>query len=73
MSQHSEPGRPSRGASRGGSRLDEALRRHAGRRRERLQAEIRRNRAGGHTVPTWVLALILVLLVGGWLYFVFTA
>ncbi len=36
------------------------------RRRERIRAEIERNRRGGHTVPTWVLALILVAFVAAW-------
>jgi hypothetical protein len=36
------------------------------RRRDRYVAEIRRNREGGHRVPTWVLVLILVAMVGGW-------
>ena len=45
----------------------------AQRRRQKMAAEIQRNRQGGHTVPTWVLALLLVVLVGGWLLLVFTA
>ncbi|HEY2947665.1 MAG TPA: hypothetical protein VGJ53_04585 [Micromonosporaceae bacterium] len=36
------------------------------RRREKVVAEIQRNRRGEYRVPTWVLALALVLLVGGW-------
>lgn len=36
------------------------------RRRERIRAEIERNRRGGHKVPTWVLALILVGFVALW-------
>jgi hypothetical protein len=35
------------------------------RRRDRIVAEIERNRRGENKFPTWVLALILVLLVGG--------
>ncbi|HEY3009123.1 MAG TPA: hypothetical protein VGJ63_13815 [Micromonosporaceae bacterium] len=35
-------------------------------RRENVVAEIQRNRRGEYRVPTWVLALTLVLLVGGW-------
>ncbi|WP_212829309.1 hypothetical protein [Catellatospora sp. TT07R-123] len=31
------------------------------RRRERIYQEIQRNRRGEYTVPTWVLALLLVL------------
>jgi hypothetical protein len=37
------------------------------RRRERIRAEIRRNRAGGHRIPTWVLAAVLGLFLLGWL------
>jgi hypothetical protein len=41
------------------------------RRRERIRAEIERNRQGGHKVPTWVLVLILVVFVAGWAALVF--
>ncbi len=41
------------------------LRDHWNLRRERIAAEIARNRQGDYTVPTWVLALILAVLVGG--------
>ena len=37
------------------------------RRREKIRAEIERNRRGEYTVPTWVLALALAAIVGGWL------
>ncbi|MDI6100127.1 hypothetical protein QLQ12_16105 [Actinoplanes sp. NEAU-A12] len=40
------------------------------RRRERVYRQIERDRAGGHKIPTWVLALILVLFLGGWLYLI---
>ena len=40
------------------------------RRRARIRAEIQRNRAGGHKVPTWVLATILGLILLGWLYLI---
>jgi hypothetical protein len=36
------------------------------RRRERIVAEIERNRQGGHKVPTWVLVVILVAIVAAW-------
>jgi hypothetical protein len=39
----------------------------AQRRREKIVNEIARNRRGEYSVPTWVLVLALVLLVGGWL------
>lgn len=36
------------------------------RRREKIIAEIERNRRGEYTVPTWVLVVALLLIVGGW-------
>jgi hypothetical protein len=45
----------------------------AQRRRQKMAAEIQRNRQGGHRVPTWALALLLIVLVGGWLLLVLTA
>jgi hypothetical protein len=36
------------------------------RRRDKIAAEIERNRRGEYTVPTWVLALLLVAVVAGW-------
>ena len=43
------------------------------RRVKRIRDEIERNRAGGHKVPTWVLALLLLLVVGAWFVLVTTA
>ncbi|MFJ8578106.1 hypothetical protein [Micromonospora sp. NPDC093277] len=43
------------------------------RRREKIRAEIEQNRRGEHKVPTWVLAAILVLIVGAWLALIFLA
>ncbi|WP_089157905.1 hypothetical protein [Micromonospora sp. NBS 11-29] len=43
------------------------------RRREKIRAEVERNRRGEHRVPTWVLAVVLVVIVVGWLSFVFLA
>jgi hypothetical protein len=40
------------------------------RRRERIRAEIRRNREGGHKIPTWVLAAVLGLFVAGWIWLI---
>jgi hypothetical protein len=37
------------------------------RRRQKIRDEIERNRRGEYRVPTWVLALALVLLIAGWL------
>jgi hypothetical protein len=36
------------------------------RRRDKIAAEVARNRQGGHRVPTWVLAAALLLIVGAW-------
>ena len=36
------------------------------RRRDRFVAEIERNRAGGHRVPTWVLAVALLAMITLW-------
>jgi hypothetical protein len=35
------------------------------RRREKIAAEIQRNRRGEYTVPTWVLAVLLVAIIAG--------
>ncbi|WP_433292675.1 hypothetical protein ACQP2F_28625 [Actinoplanes sp. CA-030573] len=43
------------------------------RKRERIRAEIARNRRGGHKVPTWVLASILGLFVIGWAVLLLTS
>ncbi|MEU9510021.1 hypothetical protein AB0D32_27495 [Micromonospora sp. NPDC048170] len=43
----------------------------AERRREKIRAEIERNRRGEYTVPTWVLAVALALIVGAWLALIF--
>lgn len=51
----------------------EVRNRRLDRRRERIYQQIQRDRAGGHKVPTWVLALLLVLLLGGWALLIFTA
>jgi hypothetical protein len=43
------------------------------RRRERIRAEIHRNRQGGHRVPTWVLVAVLGVILGGWVYLIATS
>ena len=43
------------------------------RRRDRVRAEIQRNRAGGHRIPTWVLAAVLGLILLGWLSLIVTS
>jgi hypothetical protein len=45
----------------------------AARRRERIRAEVARNRAGGHRVPTWALAAVLGVILLGWLYLIIAA
>ncbi len=42
-----------------------------GKRRDRIAAEIERNRRGEYTVPTWVLAAILVAMLAGWAALIF--
>jgi hypothetical protein len=41
------------------------------RRRQKIRDEIARNQRGEYTVPTWVLTVALVAMVGGWLALVF--
>lgn len=36
------------------------------RRRAKIMAEIERNRRGEYTVPTWVLAMILLMIIAGY-------
>ena len=36
------------------------------RRHAKMAAEIARNREGNHRVPTWVLAVALIVIVGAW-------
>jgi hypothetical protein len=43
------------------------------RKRERIRAEIERNRAGTHKVPTWVLAALLGLVILAWIILVITS
>jgi hypothetical protein len=43
------------------------------RKRDRIRAEIHRNRAGGHRIPTWVLAVVLALFLAGWLFLILTS
>jgi hypothetical protein len=40
------------------------------RKRERIRAEIERNRAGDHKVPTWALAALLGLVILAWVILV---
>jgi len=43
------------------------------RKRERIRAEIERNRAGGHRVPTWAMAAALGLILLAWLILLITS
>ncbi|MCY1139495.1 hypothetical protein OWR29_15970 [Actinoplanes sp. Pm04-4] len=52
---------------------DQQPRSRVERKRDRIRAEIRRNREGGHRVPTWVLAALLGALLLGWLLLIVTS
>ena len=43
------------------------------RRREKIAAEIERNRRGDYRVPTWGLVVALVVVVGAWLVLILLA
>ncbi|HIW62353.1 MAG TPA: hypothetical protein H9881_07855 [Candidatus Stackebrandtia excrementipullorum] len=43
------------------------------RRRQKIREEIERNRRGDYTVPTWVLAAILAVVVIGWVLLIVLA
>ena len=40
------------------------------RKRDRIRAEVARNRAGGHKIPTWALGAILGAVLLGWLWLI---
>jgi len=63
-----QPGQPKRERS-----LEDVMWGRVERKRERIRAEIKRNREGGHKVPTWVLATVLGLLLAGWIYLIITS
>jgi hypothetical protein len=42
------------------------------RKRDRIRAEIQRNRAGDHKIPTWALAAVLAVILAGWVYLIIT-
>lgn len=69
MNEHPEPDRPAPSLRSAG----EAKQGYLERRRERIRAEVQRNRQGGHAVPTWVMALALALMVGAWLYLIISS
>jgi hypothetical protein len=43
------------------------------RRRRKIREEIERNRRGEYTVPTWLLAVLLVVVVAGWVLWIVLA
>jgi hypothetical protein len=53
--------------------FDDVIRARVDRRREKIRAEVRRSRDGGHRIPTWVLATVLGLILAGWLYLIITS
>lgn len=63
-----QPGRPKPERS-----VEDVLWGRVERKRARIRAEIRRNREGGHKVPTWVLATVLGVLLAGWVYLIITS
>jgi hypothetical protein len=44
---------------------------HWERRRQRLAADVARSRSGDHRVPTWLMAVALIAIVGVWLALIF--
>jgi hypothetical protein len=68
-----QPDQPPPGADKPERTFEDVMWGRVERKRERIRAEIRRNREGGHKVPTWVLAAILALLLAGWLYLIVTS
>ncbi|HEY1485364.1 MAG TPA: hypothetical protein VGF84_04620 [Micromonosporaceae bacterium] len=49
------------------SDINEARVNRVNRRRDRIVAEVQRNRRGENAIPTWVLAAVLVALVAGFI------
>jgi hypothetical protein len=47
--------------------VDDVLWGRVRRKRDRIRAEVHRNRRGGHRIPTWALTAVLVALLLGWL------
>jgi hypothetical protein len=64
----SQPGRPDP-AKRS---LEDAMRARAERRRERVRADLRRQREGDHRVPTWVLAVVAGVILAAFVYVIVT-
>jgi len=43
----------------------------AERRRRRIESELERNRTGSYRVPTWVMVVAILVIIGAWLALVF--
>ena len=61
-----DAGEPDQSEERPERTVEDVLWGRVQRRRERIRAEIQRNRVGDHTIPTWVLAAILGAFLAGW-------
>ena len=67
-----DPGRPAPDDEPAERTFEDVMWHRVTRRRDRIHAEVRRNREGGHRIPTWVLATVLGLLLAGWAYLLIT-
>ena len=68
-----EPATADRGPSMPETRADHVRQGWLQRRQAKIRDEIDRNRRGDYTVPTWVYAVALVILVGAWIALIATA
>ncbi|MGX6603755.1 hypothetical protein ACWKSP_16660 [Micromonosporaceae bacterium Da 78-11] len=69
----SSPDQPHASADQPERSMEDVMWGRVDRKRERIRSEIRRNRAGGHRIPTWALAVILGLILLAWLYLILTS
>jgi hypothetical protein len=69
---HPSPDQPPPGEPRPERSVEDVLWGRVQRKRARIRSEIDRNRAGGHKIPTWVLATVLGLILAGWLIVIVT-
>jgi hypothetical protein len=69
----SPPDQPHAPAEKTERSLEDVMWGRVERKRDRIRAEIQRNRSGGHRVPTWVLVVVLGLVLAGWLYLILTS
>ena len=68
-----EPDQPAEAAAEPASSAEDAPLSRYDRRRAKMAAEIRRNREGGHLVPTWVMAVALVVMIAAWVTLIVTS